>query len=183
MEVHVTEPIAHPPTVPRAEHSEDSSLREQALGHLFLGELLAEMWRTDRRDIEVLKAEVDRGGYDLVLEASGFVRHVQLKSSFAGSKVRHVNVGTKLLAKPAGCVIWMEFDPINLKRLRYFWFGGEPGAALPDLGSKVARHSKANSAGDKGARPMHREVAKARFEVLLDTADLVDRLFGSTAPV
>lgn len=53
-------------------HSEDSSLREQALVHLFLGELLAEMWRTNRRDIEVLKAEVDRGGYDLVLEANPF---------------------------------------------------------------------------------------------------------------
>lgn len=159
-------------------HSEDSSLREQALGHLFLGELLAEMWRTNRRDIEVLKAEVDRGGYDLVLEANGFVRHVQLKSSFAGSKVRHVNVGTKLLAKPGGCVIWLEFDPDSLKLLRYLWFGGGPGAALPDLGSKVARHSKANSAGSKAERPMHREVAKAKFEPLSDITGLIARLFG-----
>jgi hypothetical protein len=39
-------------------HSSDSSLREQALGHIFLGQLLAFMWRHDRRDIEVLK----RGG-------------------------------------------------------------------------------------------------------------------------
>jgi hypothetical protein len=159
-------------------HSEDSSLREQALGHLFLGKLLAEMWRTSRRDIEVLTAEVDRGGYDLVLEANGFVRHVQLKSSFLGSKVRHVNVGTKLLAKPGGCVIWLEFDPDNLNLLRYFWFGAEPGAALPDLGAKVARHSKANSAGSKAKRPMHREVAKTRFEPLSEITDLIARLFG-----
>src|SRR5438270_2606260 len=97
-----------PPTPNKIEcsaHSSDSSLREQALGHIFLGQLLAAMWRSGRRDIEVLKSEVDRGGYDLVLEANGIVRHVQLKSSFVGSKVRDVSVSTKLLAKPGGCVI------------------------------------------------------------------------------
>jgi hypothetical protein len=49
----------------------DSSLREQALGHIFLGQLLAFMWRNGGRDIEVLKSEVDRGGYDVVLESNG----------------------------------------------------------------------------------------------------------------
>jgi hypothetical protein len=132
----VIEPIESSPIITHIGHSENSSLREQALGHLFLGKLLAEMWRRNQWDIEVLKAEVDRGGYDLVLEANGSVRHVQLKSSFAGSKVRHVSVGTKLLAKPGGCVIWLEFDPINLRLLRYLWFGGEPGTALPDLALK-----------------------------------------------
>src|SRR5258707_13695844 len=83
-------------------HSADSSLREQALGHLFLGQLLAFMWRNDRRDIEVLKSEVDRGGYDLVLEANGIIRHVQPKSSFCGSKVREGDVTSKLLPKPCG---------------------------------------------------------------------------------
>ena len=80
-------------------HSSDSSLREQALGHVFLGQLLTFMWRTDARDIEVLKSEVDRGGYDVVLESNGVIRHVQLKSSFRGSKVREVDVSTKLLAQ------------------------------------------------------------------------------------
>jgi hypothetical protein len=159
-------------------HSQDSSLREQALGHLFLGELLAEMWRTNRRDIEVLKGEVDRGGYDLVLEAGGLIRHVQLKSSFLGSKVRSVSVGTKLLAKPGGCVIWLEFAADTLKIERYGWFGGNPGQALPDLGSKIARHSKANSAGLKAERPMHRELPKSRFAPLAGIGPLVSRLFG-----
>jgi hypothetical protein len=75
-------------------------------------------------------------------------------------------------------VVWLEFDPDNLRLLRYLWFGGEPGSALPDLGSEVARHSKANSAGSKAERPMHREVAKARFVVLPDITDLIARLFG-----
>ena len=83
-------------------HSIDSSLREQALVHIFLGQLLAFMWRNGGRDIEVLKSEVDRGGYDVVLESNGVIRHVQLKSSFRGSKVREVDVSTKLLSKPGG---------------------------------------------------------------------------------
>jgi hypothetical protein len=123
-------------------HSSDSNLREQALGHLFLGKLLTFMWQSGARDIEVLKSEVDRGGYDVVLEANGIIRHVQLKSSFRGSKVREVDVSTKLLRKPGGCVLWLEFDCESLAIERFYWFGGKAGTALPDLGLRVSRHSK-----------------------------------------
>lgn len=159
-------------------HSQDSSLREQALGHRFLAELLSLMWRDGRRDIEVLKSEVDRAGYDIVLEANGIIRHVQLKSSFTGSKVREVSVNTRLLTKPGGCVIWLEFEPDSLAITKYLWFGGGPGFALPDLGSKVSLHSKANSKGQKLERPMHRIVSKGRFESLPEINLLVNRMFG-----
>jgi hypothetical protein len=43
-----------PAKIEASAHSSDSSLREQALGHLFLGQLLAFMWRNGARDIEVL---------------------------------------------------------------------------------------------------------------------------------
>jgi hypothetical protein len=159
-------------------HSQDSSLREQALGHRFLADLLCQMWRDGRRDIEVLKSEVDRAGYDIVLEANGILRHAQLKSSFIGSKVREVSVNTKLLAKPGGCVIWLEFEPETLTIKNYLWFGGVPGSGLPDLGSRVSLHSKANSKGQKLERPMHRVVGKGRFEPLSDVNLLVGRMFG-----
>jgi hypothetical protein len=174
MTMHLTEGVDEAKTT---WHSQDSSLREQALGHLFLGELLAAMWRSNRRDIEVLKGEVDRGGYDLVLESNGLIRHVQLKSSFIGSKVRHVSVCTKLMAKPGGCVIWLEFDANSLKIERYLWLGGDPGQALPDIGSRVARHSKSNSAGQKTERPMHREVAKTKFRQVASINPLLEALF------
>ena len=47
----VIEPMESSHINSRIGHSENSSLREQALGHLFLGELLAEMWRRNRWDI------------------------------------------------------------------------------------------------------------------------------------
>jgi hypothetical protein len=161
-----------------AAHSSDSSLREQALGHVFLGQLLTFMWRNGARDIEVLKSEVDRGGYDLVLEANGIIRHVQLKSSFRGSKVREVDVSTKLLRKPGGCVLWLEFDSESFAIERFYWFGDKPGSALPDLGLRVSRHSKGNSDGEKNERPIHRVVTRGRFEPLADISQVAEKLFG-----
>ena len=46
-----------------------SSAREKVLEHLFVGELLRCLWRRGIRNMEVLRAEVDMGGYDLVVEA------------------------------------------------------------------------------------------------------------------
>jgi hypothetical protein len=158
--------------------SSDSSLREQALGHVFLGQLLIFMWRNGARDIEVLRSEVDRGGYDVVLEANGVIRHVQLKSSFRGSKVREVDVSTKLLRKPGGCVLWLEFDRENLAIERFYWFGGKPRTALPDLGMRISRHSKGDSEGQKNERPIHRVLTKGRFEALADIGAVVEKLFG-----
>jgi hypothetical protein len=63
-----------PAKIETSPHSFDSSLREQALVHIFLGQLLTFMWLNGGRDIEVFKSEVDRGGYDLVLESNGVIR-------------------------------------------------------------------------------------------------------------
>jgi hypothetical protein len=64
-----------------ASHYLQSSLREKLLEHLFIGELVQELWKQGRRDIEILRGEIDFAGYDLVLECNGVLRHVQLKSS------------------------------------------------------------------------------------------------------
>ncbi|QOZ75370.1 hypothetical protein XH83_07900 [Bradyrhizobium sp. CCBAU 53351] len=139
---------------------------------------MAARWQQGRHDIEVLTSEVDRRGYDIVLEANGILRHVQLKSTFSGSSVRHVTVSTRLLEKPSGCVIWLEVDQRTLALERFFWFGGEPGARLPDLGVKVSRHTRADSSGQKLERPMHRDLGKACFQQLDSAEELLTRLFG-----
>jgi hypothetical protein len=171
-----TQPI--PAKIEASAHSSDSSLREQALGHVFLGQLLTFMWRNGSRDIEALKSEVDRGGYDVVLESKRVIRHVQLKSSFRGSKVREVDISTKLLRKPGGCILWLEFDRETLAIERFYWFGGEAGNGLPDLGGRISRHSKGTSKGEKNERLGHRVVAKGDFQMLADINELVEKLFG-----
>ena len=161
-----------------AGHSVDSSLREKLLEHLFVGELLKSLWRQDRRDIEVLRAEVDRGGYDLVLECNGIVRHVQLKSSRRGAKTDSVDIQMQLTAKPCGCVVWIYFDEVSLDLGPFLWFGSEPGKCLPNLGDKLARHSKANSSGVKSLKTKHREVPRTRFVTISTMDELIARFFG-----
>jgi hypothetical protein len=114
----------------------------------------------------------------VVLESNGIIRHVQLKSNSQGSKVREIDVSTKLLRRPWGCILWLEFDRESLTIEGNYWFGGKPGTALPDLGSRIARHSKGNSEGEKNERPIHRVVTKGRFEALDNIGQLTEKLFG-----
>ena len=76
--------------------------------------LLRCLWRRGLRDIEVLRAEVDRAGYDLVLESNGVLRHVQLKASYRYAKTARVGININLAQKPSGCVLWIWFDPDSM---------------------------------------------------------------------
>jgi hypothetical protein len=157
---------------------EHSSVREKLLEHLFIGDLLRCLWRRDVRDMEVLRAEVDRGGYDLVLEANSVIRYVQLKTTHSGGKTRTAKISLNLARKPGGCVIWMRFDPKTLTLGPFLWFGGQPGQELPSLGEKIGLHTKANKANIKAQRPNIRVVANTRFKKLMTIEDVADALFG-----
>jgi hypothetical protein len=161
-------------------HSLRSSHREALLEHLFAGEVMKHLWLRGDWRLEVLKPQVDDSGYDLVLEANGVVRHIQLKASFRGSTVRNVQVNTLLAAKPSGCVVFMWFDRESLALGPFGFFGGAPGTRLPDLaGMRVGRHAKANAKGVKAERPAIRVVPLSRFEKRANVEDLVASLFGS----
>lgn len=164
-------------------HSLRSSHREALLEHLFAGEVMKHLWLRGDWRLEVLKPQVDDSGYDLVLEANGVVRHIQLKASFRGSTVRDVQVNTLLAAKPSGCVVFMWFDRDSLLLGPFGFFGGAPGKPLPDLGGmKVGRHAKANAKGIKAERPGIRVVPLTRFEKRASIDAVVASLFGSAGP-
>ena len=163
----------------KKEHSHQSSHLEALLEHLFLGSLLRTLWCAGPVSVEVIKPLVDDAGYDVVLEAKGVVRHIQLKSSFRGSKTARQKVHLRLADKPSGCVIWIRFDPKTMELGPFLWFGSGPGKPLPDLKKfKVARHTKGDAAGHKAERPMHRVVPKGQFETLNTINDVVEALFG-----
>jgi hypothetical protein len=162
-------------------HSNHSSLRESILEHLFLGELLRSLWCSGVHRIELLRAEVDAAGYDLVLECAGVMRHIQLKSSFSGSKTARVNVNTALAAKPSGCVIWIVFNTQTMKLEHFYWLGSRPGRKIPDLGNRIGRHTKGTSVGKKNPRPEIRVIGKRRFKKLPDVAAVARELMGRTS--
>lgn len=162
-------------------HSSESGLREKMIEHIFIGELLRTLWKMGCRDVELLKAEVDRGGYDLVIEAHGRTRHIQLKSSYLGSRTAEVAVHLNLLRKPSGCVVWIQFHRETMELGPYLWLGAEAGMPLGGLGDKLARHSKGDRNGYKAERQNHRIVRKGRFMQVATIHELALCLFGSAS--
>lgn len=166
--------------------SDDAYLKsmfyEQLVEHVFVSEVLQEVWYYFGDTVEVLRSEVDSSGYDVVFECNGILRHVQLKTSKPDAKTSGQKVNIALANKPGGCIVWLvrhEDRQICRVRLSYLFFGGEPGQPLPPLeGFKVAKHTKANSDGVKTERTAVRVVPKSRFVPIPSTRELVERLFG-----
>lgn len=162
-----------------SDYSLMSSYREMLLEHLFAGEVMRHVWLLGVKRLEILKPQVDDGGYDIVLETSSVIRHIQLKATFNGSTVRRFNINTALAGKPSGCVICLMFDDRTLQLGPFYWFGGAPKECLPDLsGFAVAKHTKGNSEGIKGSRPNLRVVPLSAFVKVPTIAELAVNLFG-----
>lgn len=159
------------------EHFLESSLREKVLEHLFVGDLLRCFWRRDVRSVELMRGEVDRGGYDLVLEYNNVIRHIQLKSSYNKAKTSRQKIHVNLSEKPSGCVVWLQFNPDSMELGPFLWFGGLPGEKLPCLGDKIAKHNKGNKDGYKAERPNHRILNKGQFKLLKNIDEVADCLF------
>jgi hypothetical protein len=156
-----------------------SSYRENLIEHLFVGSLLRHLWCAGPHLVEVLKPQVDDGGFDVALQYGNVLRHVQLKASYVGSKTARQNVNVKLADKPSGCVIWIQFNARTLDLGPFLWFGGTPGALLPSLATyAVAKHTKGNAQGLKAERPNIRVVPRAGFIQLPDISAVAHRLFG-----
>lgn len=154
-----------------------SSMRENVFEHMLLGQLGAELLA---RGVEYdeLHSSVDKEGFDILLEAGGIQRHTQLKVKILGGARSEVTIHRRLAARPSGCVVWLTYNPVTRDFCDIRWFGAAPGQPLPDLGGRVARHSRANSQGQKAARPDHRILPLSRFERLDDIGHLADKLFG-----
>jgi hypothetical protein len=155
-----------------------SSYRERLLEHIFIGEVIRQLWVSGEHQVEVLRSEVDGAGYDIVLECRSVVRHIQLKAARSGARRGNVDVNVKLGAKPSGCVVWFYFDPGELTLGPFLWFGGKPGTPLPSLDQfKVGRHTKGDSTGHKAERPNIRLIPKGSFAKVETVPELVQHLF------
>lgn len=157
------------------EHSTHSTYREKALEHSFIGECLRHLWSKGIYDAEVLQADVDAAGYDVVMEVNGNTRHIQLKSSIRRKQFQNINV--KLMDKPSGCVVWIICDENNLTPKEFFWFGGKVGKPLPDIkGGRKTKHRRLKS-GERTVRPNTYKVPKTKFSRLSDYDEVLERLF------
>jgi hypothetical protein len=162
-------------------HFNSSVHREKLVEHLFLGELLRHFWVTGAGNLDVLKPEVDRAGYDVVLEKDHIARHVQLKTSIKKSRDTSVSINTELASHPSGCVIWIVVND-KLEFQQFLWFGAAPGLSLPDLSKfKQARHTRANARGIKSERLNTKVIPKSGFRTVLGMREISEILFGKNA--
>lgn len=158
-----------------------SVFRERMFEHQLLFELMRHAWWHDQALLEVSQPAIDNSGHDLVLEARGVTRHVQLKTSWVTAKADRQNVQLGLASKPSGCVLWMLVDENRMESTSYLFFGANPGEPLPPIADfKVARHTRANKNG-KSERPNVREVRRSRFRTLTGIPQLYETLFGTSS--
>ena len=159
-------------------HSVHSTLRENILEHVFIGELLRTLWRWGVTDVEVLRSEFDAGGYDLVISHGEITRHVQLKSVLQGGRAANFKVGTKLEERPSGCVVCI-FVTKSLEIVGFSFFGNEAGERLDEIGSLAkAKHTKCNAQGVKLYRPLHRLIPRRDFDPVGTMDALIGKLLG-----
>lgn len=158
-----------------------SVFRERMCEHRLLFELMRYAWKHDQASFEVSQPAIDNSGHDLVLEARGVTRHVQLKTSWVTARADSQNVQLSLASKPSGCVLWMLVDEKCMECSSYLFFGAGPGEPLPPIADfKVAKHTRANKTG-KSERPNVREVPRSCFSTLTSIPHLYETLFGSSS--
>jgi hypothetical protein len=158
-----------------------SVYRERLLEHLLIGDLLKYSWLHAGATLEVSQPSIDRSGHDVVLEANGVTRHLQLKSSSHVAKTPAQKVHLGLASKPSGCVVWTRFDRSTMKLGPFLFFGAEPGLPLPPLDAfKMAQHTKGDKDGVKKGRPNLRIVRKSQFREIADIPTLYAALFGTS---
>ena len=156
-----------------------SSRREKLIEHAFVGEILRNLWRAGIYEVDVLRAETDASGYDIVLEVGSITRHIQLKSSAITSSTSTQKVNLALGNKPSGCALWLLFNASTLELGPFLWFGGLPGEPFPDItGFRVAKHTKGNSEGVKAERKNIRVIPKGKFAKVDSMSGVIEMLFG-----
>lgn len=156
------------------QHTAYSSYREKLIEHLFVGELLKRSWLRHGCTLEVASPDVDNSGYDIIVEAPGLIRHIQLKTSIIGGKAAIQKVHTRLAQKPSGCVVWIYFNEETLKLGPFMYFAANKESLE---NRKVAKHTKGNKDGIKAERKSICVVPKRAFTKFETIEELYAQLF------
>lgn len=150
------------------DRSQNSHAFENMVEHVFLGQLLVEMWCRHSQVVEVSKADTDAWGYDVVLSVNSVTWYVQLKTSVPA------DVNVRLFEKQQACVVaaipCVTSEGIELG---YRFWNLADMDKLPLSKRSVYRRGQT----ERDDRKDHRRVAASLFEKEMPICDLATRLF------
>jgi hypothetical protein len=142
--------------------SENSLFFEKLLEYKFVSEITTYGWYSHRKEVKVLRPEVDSSGYDIVLNCNNVNRYIQLKTSDKASKTSKQNLNILLLNEENPCIIWIRYCYNKIARLLEleYNFWGE------DVGQKVEIPSRIYKTGKKAKRkPRAKAIKKEKLNI------------------
>lgn len=164
--------------------AERSSYVENVLIHRLVAGLAGELWQRDPAlPLNIFNSEVDDAGFDLVLGCGDRLRYIQVKQVHQRGTASKFSVRLDFTRLPGSCVVVVVYSETDLSVDHYLFFGGVPGQPMPDVAGEKASVSpiKRGEDGKKKVRQHYRDVPRRKFAGPLDTGELLDALFGTTA--
>ena len=115
-----------------------STLMEQFGTYAFIRDIRETAWIEFKRQIFVLRGEVDAFGYDILLMCNEKKRYIQLKSTKTPKRSRIQPVNINLAEKEGGGVVWQTRDEKKMVwkemwKCGYYFLGNKPNSCLTFL--------------------------------------------------
>jgi hypothetical protein len=154
---------------------------EKLVEHRFISDMMTYCLYKEGITLEIIHAEIDTNGYDLILSYKNINRYIQLKTSEEGSTTSSQKINLLITEKENPCIIWIirHYDnKMNDFRFKYLFWGSNRQELLPNIGKyKIAKHTKANSSGIKKQRQNIRIIPKGDFIEINSIEGLFEKLF------
>lgn len=166
--------------------SQNSLYFEKLVEHRFISDMMTYCLYKKGITLEIIHAEIDTNGYDLILSYKNINRYIQLKTSEEDSTTSSQKINLLIIEKENPCIIWIirRYDNnINDFRFKYLYWGANRNEPLPDIGKyKIAKHTKANSLGIKKQCKNTKIIPKGDFIEINSIEELFDKLFLISFP-
>ena len=95
---------------PPKKESAHSNFREAMFEHRFIAELMEYCWQIEFFDVQVLHAETDDSGYDLVISLGKKTSHLQFKVTKTSTRVPNFPIHARLPEKENAFIFLSEYE-------------------------------------------------------------------------
>jgi len=121
----------------------NSKVIENVLEHGFISDISCELLRRKNPQIlDVLRADVDRNGIDLVLSVDATTHHIQMKARVTKPLATSYDIADLIWSNSSGCVIWIIYDGSTMKPISYYLLGVPLAPLLSFPASTRSKHRK-----------------------------------------